>query len=156
VETISNAQGNVQSAWVVVKFRIQNAAGRPCLGGMAHEITEWKRAEEALRLSEQRLQAILDFSPAVIQVKDRCGHYLIVNRAWEQRFDRARRDVAGASVYDVFPEKIAGVLHANDRQVLESGKPLVVEETVLCEHGEKTYWSMKFPLLDESGEAYAV
>ena len=42
VETVSDAQGNVETTWVVVKFRIRNAAGQPCIGGIAQDLAERK------------------------------------------------------------------------------------------------------------------
>jgi PAS domain-containing protein len=44
--------------------------------GVHQDITERKQAEEALRESEQRLQSIIDNSPAVIYFKDMQGRHI--------------------------------------------------------------------------------
>ena len=46
------------------------------------EIGERQRAEEALRVSEQRLQDILDNTTAVVFVKDLELRYILVNREY--------------------------------------------------------------------------
>jgi PAS domain S-box-containing protein len=154
VEMAPDAQGNLRFAWLV-KFPIK-CAGQRCIGGIAQDITDLKRAEEALQHSEQRLQSILDFCPAVIQVKDLHGRYLLVNSRWETLFHRTRHDICGVSVHDVFPKEIANVLRANDLRVIESRRPLEIEEVVLLDDGEHTFHSLKFPLVDASGKVYAV
>jgi PAS domain S-box-containing protein len=52
--------------------------------GVARDVTERHRAEVALRESEQRLEAILDNSTAVIYMKDLTGRYIVVNRRFEE------------------------------------------------------------------------
>jgi PAS domain S-box-containing protein len=115
-----------------------------------------RRAEDALQASETRLQDILDRAPVVVHVKDANGCYLLVNRLWEKRFRLSREQVRGRSVCDVHPREQAEALLANDRRVLESGAPLEFEEEVTQADGPHTYLSVKFPLRDRSGTAYAV
>src|SRR5207245_142170 len=50
----------------------------------------------------------------------------------------------------------AALLAGNDRKVLASGEPLLVQERVLLGGQPVTYRSSKFPLYDESGRVYAV
>jgi PAS domain S-box-containing protein len=126
------------------------------LKGIAQDITELKRTEEALQHSEQRLQAILDFCPAVIQVKDLHGRYLLVNSRWETLFHRDRHNISSVSVHDVFPKEIADALRGNDLRVIESRRPLEMEEVLLLDDGEHAFRSLKFPLIDASGKVYAV
>jgi PAS domain S-box-containing protein len=51
------------------------------------DITARKRAEEALRESEDRLRAITDSSATVIFLKNLAGRYLHVNRRYEELFN---------------------------------------------------------------------
>src|SRR5262249_1579766 len=57
------------------------------------DIRERKAAEDILRRSEQRLQAILDNSGTVIYLKDQDGRYLFVNRHWEAMFHGVKHAV---------------------------------------------------------------
>src|SRR5712691_922761 len=96
------------------------------LAGMAinHEIKKRQRAEEAVRESEQRLQAVLDNSAAVIYAKDTQGRYILVNRRFEDLFHFTRAQVAGKTDYDLFPEEMADNFRSNDEKVLRAGTPL--------------------------------
>src|SRR5208337_4752130 len=56
---------------------------------------ESKRAEEALRESEQRLQDIVDNTTAVVFVKDLELRYILVNREYERRHHVQRDQIRG-------------------------------------------------------------
>ena len=124
--------------------------------GLVSDITERRRAEEEHRLSEERLQAILDHSPAIIHLKDTRGRYLLVNRRFEQLFRVTREEVVGHAPYDLFARETADILLNHDRQVMAARSPMEFEET-LPQQGElHTYISVKFPLLDANGTVYAL
>ncbi len=125
------------------------------LDGVLADITARKKAEEAQRASEQRLQAILDNSPAVVYLKDYQGRYLLVNRGWENLFRISRRQVAGKTDYDILPRDTAEAFRANDHEVFRAGTALEFEETVPQDDGPHTYISTKF-LLHEIGAAPAL
>src|SRR5207253_6411382 len=75
-------------------FPITNEAGQVYrVAGVAEDITEQRKAEKALRDSEQRLHAIIDNSPAMIFLKDTEGRYVLVNRAFEKVAGRERNRV---------------------------------------------------------------
>ncbi len=111
---------------------------------------------DALRESEERLQAILDNTTAVIYVKDTEGRYILINRQYETLFHVDREEVKGKTDYDIFPRENADAFVANDRRVLEAGVPLESEEVAPHDDGPHTYISLKFPLRDSTGAPYAV
>jgi PAS domain S-box-containing protein len=120
------------------------------------DITELKQTEAALRESEQRLQAMLDNSTAVIFMKDNQGRYVIINRSYETLFHLDRDQVKGKTDQDIFPKEIADAFQANDREVLTTGVAIEKEEIAPQDDGLHTYLSLKFPLFDATGSVYAV
>jgi PAS domain S-box-containing protein len=114
------------------------------------------QAHRALRESEQRLQAILDNSTAVVYLKDVDSRFLLINRRFEELFHIARKQVVGKTNHDLFPGEWADAFRANDLKVLEQKRPLEFEEVAPQDDGTHTYISIKFPLYDSAGTVYGI
>jgi PAS domain S-box-containing protein len=130
--------------------------GRPAILGTMLDITERKRAEEAVRESQRLLRAIIDNSRTVVYVKDLKGRYLLVNRHFEQIFHLASEAILGRTDHDLFPKEQADAFRAADRRVLSAGTAHEMEELAPHDDGLHTYLSIKCPLFDETGKPYAV
>lgn len=115
-----------------------------------------RQAERAVNACEVKLQHILDHAPVLVHVKDREGRYLLVNRLWEQRFHRARNQVIGRHIADIFPPNYAEDLLVNDFKVFQADAPLEFEETIPQDGEPRVYLSIKFPLHGLDGAPYAV
>ena len=73
------------------------------------DVTERRRAEAAQRAGEERLQAIIDNSPALIFVKDVEHRYVLVNRRWQELFEVSADEAIGRRSADVLPpERVPG------------------------------------------------
>ncbi len=114
-----------------------------------------KALEKEYHDSQSLLSSILDNSTTVIYAKDMDGRYLLVNSIFEKLFNISKEKIIGKTDIDIFPEDIAIRFHANDLEVLRAGKAVEFEEEVPNENGLHTYISVKFPLRDTNGEAYA-
>lgn len=123
---------------------------------VVRDITLRKKAEDALRTSEEQLQSILDNSTAVIYVKDLESRYLRINRRFEELHQVTKAHVKGKTDYDLFSKELADTLRANDQKVLQSAAPTEFEEVVTHSGGIHTYISIKVPLFDPWGRPYAV
>jgi PAS domain S-box-containing protein len=111
----------------------------------------------ALRQTEITLRQILDNSTTVrVFAKDLDGRYLFVNRAFEQHVGLPQREIVGRTTADIAPAEIAAGLRANDRRVIETGRPIEVEETNVIRGERRTLLANKFPLLGPDGRPYAV
>lgn len=120
------------------------------------EVAERKQAQEELRDSQQRLQAILDNSFAVIYLKDAQGRYLLINKRYETLFHIQRDAVLGKTDHDIFPKLMADAFRANDERALKSHDALTIEEIAPQDDGLHTYVSVKFPLREADGTVYGV
>lgn len=121
-----------------------------------HDVTEQYQLREAAQQSQYHLQMIMDHTPAIIYAKDLQGRYLFVNQQFKSFFNVTTELIIGKTDYDILPADIAADFQANDQAVLDSGKALEAEEKAPYHDEVRHYLSVKFPILDESGEAYAV
>lgn len=129
--------------------------GQPLrMTGTISDISARKQAEEALRQSQRLLQGVIENSPAVIYVRDISGRFLLVNNKHAALLQRPREEIIGKADYDLFPAEVVAAFRANDKVVLESGKPIEEEEFVPHDDGLHTYLSVKFPLYDDDGTIY--
>ena len=120
------------------------------------DVTEDYEMQEAIRINEERLQGIMDNSPAVIYVKDVDGKFMMVNKEFEKLFDTTDSNIKGKTTHDVFPSEIADEMVLNDQDVLNSRLPLYSEEKAPHKDGMHYYSSSKFCLFGSDGEPYAV
>ena len=120
------------------------------------DVSDRMRAEQALRESEARLQAMLDHSPSLIFLKDLEGRYLEVNQQFERSFQLSRRDIIGKTDHDIFPTEQAAAFRANDLKVLEAGRSLEFEEVAVYGGVLHTSIVSKFLLRRLDGRPYGI
>jgi PAS domain S-box-containing protein len=127
------------------------------------DITERRRAEAERLAGEERLQAIIDNSPALILVKDLQGRYVLVNRRWEELFGVRAEQAVGRTAAEVLPagrRPDTGTMDegAIDDEVIATG---ATWEGMMAipDHDagdDRTFLMVKFPLRDHEGEPTAV
>jgi two-component system cell cycle sensor histidine kinase/response regulator CckA len=117
---------------------------------------ERRRAEAELETSYQRLQAVIDASPAVIYLKDLDGRVILANRGFEELFGLPRESAVGRANADLVDPVTAAAIAANDASVIAADQPMELEERLPVEGGERIYISLKFPLRDAAGSVIGV
>jgi PAS domain S-box-containing protein len=138
------------------------------------DVTERKRAEEALKNAKeeldqysqdlerqvrnrtQEIHSILQYTPAVVYIKDNEGRYILVNSRFEELFEVKNEAVKGKTDYEVLPKGVADQFRASDLKVLRNSQSYQENEHIPQADGLHTYLSVKFPIYDESGEISGV
>jgi PAS domain S-box-containing protein len=68
--------------------------------------TELRKSEKALRDSEARFQAFMDYNPAVAWICDRQGQMLYLSKSYTQTF-KVSQEALETTVFDIFPPDLA-------------------------------------------------
>jgi PAS domain S-box-containing protein len=102
-------------------------AGEPHVLTIVRDVTDQRRAEDALRekgeeLERQHvlLETLLDTIPSPVFYKNVDGAYIGCNRAFERFVGRQRDEIVGRSTADLAPAGIAEKYDEMDRRLLES------------------------------------
>jgi PAS domain S-box-containing protein len=109
-----------------------------------------------VNVGQDQLMALLDHTSAVIYMRDADGRYLLVNREYERLFGLRRSDIVGLTDHDLFAPDVADEFRANDLRAFARGVPVQMEEQAPGDDGMRAYLTVKFPLIDATGHAYAV
>ena len=107
-------------------------------------------------VNQEQLIALLDHTSAVIYMRGLDGRYRFVNREYERIFRVRREEIVGLTDHDLFPPDVADDFRANDIAAIGEGRPMRLEESAPGDDGPHTYITVKFPLIDASGEPYAI
>jgi len=105
---------------------------------------------------ETLLQTLLANAPMVIYAKDLEGCYILANRHCEKILNLPPGGLLGKTDYDIFPRALADSIHETDQQMLLANKVLEVEDAITVKGEERIYLNTKFPLLNATGQPYAV
>ncbi|GAA5213416.1 response regulator [Corallincola platygyrae] len=123
----------------------------------ADDVTEQKQVAIKLAENQQFIKSILDYSPAVVNIKDMQGKYLLVNPGWCEATGISEEDALGHTPYDFLPAEIVDPLMAHDAQVADSGEAVGFEEAFVSPSGqEQTYYTYRFPIKSEDGRVFAL
>jgi PAS domain S-box-containing protein len=123
------------------------------------QASDRRRAQEAVRESEQRLRQIIDLVPHMIFVKDRTHRFLLANRAVAEAYGTTVDGLIGRHHRSVHRAELeVDSMLADDLAVLEGGQPkFIPEETFTDVHGTtRVLQTTKIPLAQSGAAGPAV
>jgi PAS domain S-box-containing protein len=87
---------------------------------IAREITDRKKAEEALHESEDRYRALVESAGETIAIIDHSGTFMFMNAIAAERLGGKPDDYIGKTMWDLFPKNIADRQIATIREVIKT------------------------------------
>ena len=138
---------------VEVGVSVISLDGRDVICTIVRDVTERKRAEEALARSENRLRQIIDTEPECVKVLGPDGSLLEMNPAGLAMIEAdSLEQVRGKTVYDyIAPDHRAGFVELTER-VLRGGSGTLEFELVGLKGTRRWLDTHAVPLRDPSGE----
>jgi len=147
--------------WLHIRLQIvfaeEDGVRRPVRGiCAARDVTTELVAERRLRAAQRLTHSVIEGAGSLVYAKDLQGRYILSNQAWRTLFGLAPEEAPGVTDEQLFGTESAALLRANDRLVVESGEPQIVQERTVVQGQAVVFRSNKFPLYDETGAIYAV
>ena len=140
-----------------IKTPIRNEKGEIIgTSGIAHDITERKKAEEALKQSEFKYRTLLESIPQKIFLKDINSVYISCSENYARDMKIKAEEIAGKTDYDFYPRELAEKYRADDKKIIESGETKDIEETYIQNGQEKVVHTVKTLVRDEQGNVIGI
>ena len=148
-----NFGGSYPRQVISTKFPILTGEGVVSgIGTIITDITDRKRAENALRESEERFKSIFEHSPSLIILKENDGRYRLVNARHDDFHGIPAAEMIGRKAHDMYPGEIADHFVAKDREVLATGRTVQWEQEMTRADGSPLFLiNTKFPVRDHEG-----
>nr|NQU94171.1 PAS domain S-box protein [Bacteroidota bacterium] len=119
--------------------------------GALRDVSERKQAEEALKIRESYLTAIIENQPGLVWLKDLDGRFLAVNSAFAVSCGKkAPQDMLAKTDLDIWPLELAEKYRADDFRVIKQKVQLCVEELIFDQGQKKWFETFKMPIFDEA------
>ncbi len=119
---------------------------------LVNEVTDRRRAEQALAKERNLLRTVIDNLPDLVFVKDRNNRFVLSNRATAMYMGAESPDaLLGKTDADFYPSEIAEQYHATEAEVFCTGKAVVnLEELGIDRDGKQVHLlTSKIPLRGE-------
>jgi len=116
------------------------------------EVGERRRAEDALRESQQLYSSLVEHLPICVFRKDAEGRFTFANSMFYQLTGQAPESLLGRTELDFLPEDVAHKRVDDDAKVMGTGATLELEETFHNARGETVHLhSFKVPVYGSDG-----
>jgi sigma-B regulation protein RsbU (phosphoserine phosphatase) len=141
--------------WISENCRaVRDAQGRLLYyEGTVEDITQRRKAEEKVRLSEALYHSLVETLPQNIFRKNLQCKFTFANRRFCETLGRSLEEIVGKTDFDFFPAELAKKYQFDDRQVLKTGKVYETVEEHQPPGGSKLYVQVvKTPIYESQGE----
>ena len=148
-----------RETWVLTtKMPLRDPEGR-IVGtfGLSRDVTARKRAEEALRDSEQLYHSLVENLPQNILRKDTQGRFIFANQRFCATLGKSLAEILGKTDYDFFPRELADKYRQDDLRVMATNEVFETVEEHQPPGKEKIYVQViKNALHDARGRVIGV
>jgi len=154
---IAKEEPSFEGTWLsTTKVPLKDKNGRVVgIIGIARDITEKKRFEEALAHERDLLYALMDNIPDAIYFKDNESRFTRINKAQAQILGvRDPEDVIDKTDFDFFTSEHAKDAFEDEQRILKSGQPLInkIEKSERPDGYFVWHTTTKVPIKNKNGQ----
>lgn len=118
----------------------------------ARDITKQKKAERALRRSENTARALLNAHTESALLIDSRHTVLAINETGERQLHRHAHKIIGKNIFDLLPVDVVASRKSKVLEVIQGAKPIRFED----EHKCKFYNHNVYPILNRQGQVVRI
>jgi PAS domain S-box-containing protein len=140
--------------WIAARGRVyQNAAGENThMGGILFDITDRREAQEALRESEERFQAMANGIPQLAWMAEADGSIFWYNQRWYEYTGTTFEQMQGWGWQSVHDREILPQVMEGWKDAIATGRPFEIEFPLLSADGVfRAFLTRVMPLKDTAG-----
>jgi len=115
-----------------------------------------RNKEAQLRQSKSLHEGFFEKNPSIMFVKDLEGNYNLVNESFHRFTETSEQDFEDITLAKFFPDQTNKITQDQDKQIIEYRQPMEFEAKWNGSAGDQYFSILRFPLLDDRGEVYAV
>ena len=131
IEVLTPGPDGPETVWYLTRLVPMMRDGEvECVEFINTNITERKKAQEALQRSEENYRSLVESAEEAIFTFDREGVYLFMNHVAAKRLGHTPEEVIGRPMIEFFPPDIARRQLESIREVFDTGKSKTVETLI--------------------------
>jgi PAS domain S-box-containing protein len=150
---IRHADGTIRWVYECGRPVRDRSAKRTWIEGWIFDITERKRAEEAIRWEIHLMRVLMDNIPVRIYFKDLESRFIRINKAQSEAFGMGGPEAAiGKTDFDIFSEEHARQAFEDEQEIIRTGQRKTMEEReTWVDRPDSWVATTKLPLRDTEG-----